>query len=1168
MEKTSKKLLAVFLCLVLAFCSLPVFAYATLTEDINVYDSTIWLVPPEGKIKSCETAEIPEQYGTSNYPDASCLNITLTDVADDESFTFNMRSDARKGRGDFNSTSKYLSTVGFTYAQREALYGDDSFLTQLSENEASLFLSEKTYEIPVTLEDGAAWVIVYYYTYSWRDCQRDENVFQPPIALVLHFQKDGAGGNPPGPAGEIEDDVLIKLVPEFGQLENENALYHALSNSSYGTRYSAYLIVPKGKSTVNATLTFIGNDYTVTVNGVKQGAISENNKLEVTLNAAPKSAPNELSDDSVNEIKVYQNNKEKVYTIWAVNQRFDDLPDAVTGYLCIGSQYTNFLTGDAYGTRAVRSLVGSNFAMAGEACGPVSTGNFGGYITYYYKDAITDDPNNPYGIDFITFGNSVEGSNEFGEPGQVWVSEDGNTWYALAGGMHYEDYADWDYSITYTSINNGYGTSWTDSQGNSGELNFWYPLPELYPLHSFAEGEEESISLSGIYFNAAGETNEFGNVRPPFAGFGYTDMGARGTTLNEETGEWGLTSSGGPETLEDYEAWARNIAGNPYLPVQYNEKGRIFSNVTDGMDLAWAVDAEGQPVDVSGMQFHYVKIVTASNIDAGAIGEKSTEVNMVRVAQANDEPVGKTDAPASITIDGAEVDLAADTLSAVVDGPFKVAVDAPEGTNIYINNNCAAEAQFDQLPLHKIVRVIVQQGEKEPAIYVINLTETDEPSPTAVLTLDAGGGTVNGADVWSCRFDAQMAGEPLPEPTAPNSGLEFSGWYSGQKLYTGYPDEVRDITLVAYWQESGEEPEEPEQIEVTFRLIGSTLAGDEIDLSDGDYKGAEYVTWIPTTTYKMNEGDTVADLIIKACKGAGIKQQGAAQGYVSSVWAPGSLGGYELAQFTNGPRSGWLYTIDGSHPTQGITEQKLEDGDEVILHYADDYAWEVEDWGAIGGAGWPQQSDPNNNFWDAWLEAEDVAPESGDEPDTPSTPSTPPAEKKTFEDVEKGSWYAEAVNWAVENGITTGKTETLFAPDEPCTRAQAVTFLWRAAGEPKPTAAENPFTDVEAGSYYCEAVLWAVEKGITNGVSATEFAPDAKCTRAQIVTFLWRAAGKPQAAAESPFEDVAADSYYTAAVAWAVDKGITTGVSKTQFAPDNPCTRAQIVTFLWREKAE
>ena len=173
---------------------------------------------------------------------------------------------------------------------------------------------------------------------------------------------------------------------------------------------------------------------------------------------------------------------------------------------------------------------------------------------------------------------------------------------------------------------------------------------------------------------------------------------------------------------------------------------------------------------------------------------------------------------------------------------------------------------------------------------------------------------------------------------------------------------------------------------------------------------------------------------------------------------------------------------------------------------------------------------------------------------------------KIFVDVPAGSYYEDAVDWAVENGITQGTDDTHFSPDGICTRAQAVTFLWRAAGSPKPETRTMPFTDIPAGSYYYDAVLWAVENGITKGTSDTTFSPNMTCTRAQIVAFLWRSEKSPAAGTANPFADVKSTAYYADAVLWAVKENITKGTTSTTFSPDADCTRAQIVTFLWRCK--
>ena len=175
------------------------------------------------------------------------------------------------------------------------------------------------------------------------------------------------------------------------------------------------------------------------------------------------------------------------------------------------------------------------------------------------------------------------------------------------------------------------------------------------------------------------------------------------------------------------------------------------------------------------------------------------------------------------------------------------------------------------------------------------------------------------------------------------------------------------------------------------------------------------------------------------------------------------------------------------------------------------------------------------------------------------------AAENPFHDVNSSDYFYEPVLWAVENSVTAGVTPTRFAPNAPCTRGQTVAFLWRALGKPTPQKTENPFTDVAASAYYYTPVLWAVEKGVTYGISATQFGPEATVTRSQVVTFLWRAAGSPAAATSTnPFTDVRASEYYYKAVLWAAEKGITAGVTPTSFAPNAPCTRAQIVSFLHR----
>ena len=190
--------------------------------------------------------------------------------------------------------------------------------------------------------------------------------------------------------------------------------------------------------------------------------------------------------------------------------------------------------------------------------------------------------------------------------------------------------------------------------------------------------------------------------------------------------------------------------------------------------------------------------------------------------------------------------------------------------------------------------------------------------------------------------------------------------------------------------------------------------------------------------------------------------------------------------------------------------------------------------------------------------------QNGEQPGQSGT--QPAATVGGFTDVAADSYYASAVQWAVQQGVTEGTSDTTFSPNDSCTRAQAVTFLWRAAGSPEPTATACPFTDVGADSYYYKAVLWAYENGITDGMTATTFAPGGTVTRAQVVTFLCRAMNG-SASGTNPFSDVQSGAWFYEPVLWAVASGVTDGTTETTFSPTQTCTRAQIVTFLYRAQS-
>lgn len=188
-------------------------------------------------------------------------------------------------------------------------------------------------------------------------------------------------------------------------------------------------------------------------------------------------------------------------------------------------------------------------------------------------------------------------------------------------------------------------------------------------------------------------------------------------------------------------------------------------------------------------------------------------------------------------------------------------------------------------------------------------------------------------------------------------------------------------------------------------------------------------------------------------------------------------------------------------------------------------------------------------------------------PETPDVEEPDNPTRRPFTDVRSGDYFYAPVQWAMEKNITSGTSATTFSPNQACTRAQAVMFLWKAAGQPEPTRTSNPFRDVKSSDYYYKAVLWAVENNITSGTSDTTFSPNQSCTRGQIMTFLYKAAGSPSVSGSNPFRDVAYGDYFYRPVLWAVRNDITSGTSATAFSPSASCTRGQIVTFLYKHYA-
>ncbi len=392
-------------------------------------------------------------------------------------------------------------------------------------------------------------------------------------------------------------------------------------------------------------------------------------------------------------------------------------PDKITDYLCIGSQYTN---GGNTGWGIYGLFPEKIFMDAGNWYTCVSLGNFGGYMTLYYDEPITDDPNNVYGVDFTVFGNS-NGGQSFSEPGNVLVSEDGKTWYSLAGSEHYDATSRWDYEVTYKKSDSDIA-DYSDNDGNGGSLGTgWapYQLPKknLYPLYNWTT--EDQITVKGTRLYGAGGRKgdgiEAGSAAMP--AFGYFDVQKNSSTV--------------AGTGEDVNLLTTPV-GNPYM--------KDYDGYGDGFDLKWAVDENGDPVDVKDKKFHYVKVQTASFINAGAIGEKSAEISSMVRTTPEKESIGTTAAPEKLTVAGTDIKLSKDKDVYYVQVPekdgYKVSVKAADDdTNIYINNERTSERSFEGLPDKGIIRVIVQEGKSNPVIYYIHTSKAGDNAAADVAAM-------------------------------------------------------------------------------------------------------------------------------------------------------------------------------------------------------------------------------------------------------------------------------------------------------------------------------------------------------------------------------------------------------------------------------------------------
>ena len=548
--------------------------------------------------------------------------------------------------------------------------------------------------------------------------------------------------------GNAEVKVILQLVSDKVYTDSGNTFPETVTHSQNGIVYTVWVEqIPSAEDLQMLTAsTEIGywypafdpdhSDYTVSIpNGAEAPELRYTVKagLTVTLNGVQQ-VPDETGtytlalsnkDRQTLTLSSAGSDVQRTYSFRSAQHRVNTA-DTVLDHLAINSQYTN----NSYAVYPEKVLEDTTSSLT-------SLGNFGGYITFYFEDGLTNDDSHPYGVDFYIDGNAfVDTSTGTGlgsmEPGQVWVSEDGNTWYALAGSEHY-DGAIWDYTVTYTR--DGTGTHWSDNYGNtdlsSYGRSFQWPIASAYPLNSLVKND--TITLSGILIPSVkgivGDDNF--NTYSSGAKFGYVDTLVNGTE-------------------------------NPY---GYNDD---YKNESSGFDLAWAVDSDGTPVNVDGKSFHYVKVVTASNIIAGAANEKSTEVNGIFRAESTGSDVGTTAAPTAISFTGNgatysitpengkqvyNVSLPMDAVSITVSG---------KAENIYVNNQRVAPGEatkaIDLGSGTKLVRIIAQSGDEQPVIYLLKLTSgTSSLQAPEIVSQPASATYLLGMDAEDLTVEAKPA---------------------------------------------------------------------------------------------------------------------------------------------------------------------------------------------------------------------------------------------------------------------------------------------------------------------------------------------------------------------------------------------------------------------------
>lgn len=807
-----------------------------------------------------------------------------------------------------------------------------------------------------------------------------------------------------------------------------------------------------------------------------------------------------------------------------------DAPSDVLSYLPAPGQFVN---DDAF-RNPKKTLSGS---------GLVTLGAYGGNIVYKYDEPIKNDPKNPYGIDFIVVGNCFinmdDGSTSSGaaEPAAVMVSADGENWYELAGSEYYTAAARHNLSVTYTNTDTNFAGAvdipWVNSDGENGVMpkndyhkQPYYPNPEIYGEFQNGTGKNdtytaESVSFSGTMIDAG------------FYPFGYADSHAEGTT--------------------------GNAAINPYIAnhdMKYNG---------DGFDISWAVDNDGNPVTLD--EISYIKIYNPTLSYGTATGEKSPEIGKVMRAKPSENEVGKSTGLAALKVNGTDISLEegryvyeADVAGA---GSFEIVPTASdENANIYVSNQRVVSGKSSRtIAAVDKLRIIVQENEKEPAIYILNIKnaasgESNADLESVTLTpgddiqtpdsenklnfsVENGVSAVNLAAV-SANKNAVMtlSGGRLSESIALSGMSEALKLDVGENVFklniksADGTNEKEYILIIV--RKSSSSTVSSDNITVTF-----TLTGDKIhyDADSKTYTSAHTSpVWIETSTVTVPKNSTVKYLTEMMLNNAGIK-------FVSNGKYISEING--IGEFDNGAMSGWMYRQNGIIVNTGYADKKLSQGDKIVWFYTDDYTKEkdYEDWNRTDSGSSGSAGGKNNT----------------------TIPVTPPT--MSFRDIS-GHWAEKFIKQMFNMGLMSGVSDTEFAPDENVTRAMLTAILYRL--ENTPFAAKAKFADVIDGAWYANAVSWASEKGIASGISETEFAPDMSITREQAAAMLYRYMKFKNFETDvledtdiSTYEDAENISAYAEKpMRWAVGFGLVSGISDTELSPFGNTTRAQLAVLI------